>query len=101
MAKQQKKHKEKKKVKPYTRKTIPFSRLDVQLINHLVNQGVFTSFSDCVRTAVREWVYSHMGTNIKDELNDLQGEMIFDKDLIKVMLSKHIDRIDTLRKKKK
>jgi len=89
--------------KPYIAKTIPFSRVDVRIIEHLVNQGVFTSFSDCVRTAVREWIYGRIAsleTSIKDELLGLQGEMIFDRETIKTMLSDHLNRIGKLRKKK-
>ena len=89
-----------KKIKPYVPKTIPFSRVDVLLINELVNAGVFTSFSDCVRTAVREWIYARVETNIKDELLGLQGELIFDREAIKMMLSDHLTRMDKLRKRK-
>ena len=92
--------KKEKNRKPYVPKTIPFSRVDVRIIEHLVNQGVFTSFSDCVRTAVREWIYARVETNIKDELLGLQGDMIFDREAIKMMLSDHLNRIEKLRKKK-
>ena len=89
-----------KSIKPYVTKTIPFSRVDVRIIEHLVNQGVFTSFSDCVRTAVRDWIYARVETNIKDELLGLQGDMIFDREAIKMMLSDHLTRMDKLRKRK-
>jgi Arc/MetJ-type ribon-helix-helix transcriptional regulator len=92
--------KKEKSKKPYVPKTIPFSRVDVQIIEHLVNQGVFTSFSDFVRTAVREWLYARVETNIKEELVGLQGDMIFDREAIKIMLSNHLTRIDKVRKKK-
>jgi Arc/MetJ-type ribon-helix-helix transcriptional regulator len=93
--------KKKKQSKPYITKTIPFSRVDVRIIDHLVNQGVFTSFSDCVRTAVREWIYGRiMETSIKDELLSLRGDMIFDRDTIKTMLSDHIARVLKTRNKK-
>lgn len=95
-----KKDAKKDKIKPYVPKTIPFSRVDVRIIEHLVNQGVFTSFSDCVRTAVREWIYARVETNIKDELLGLQGDMIFDREAIKMMLSDHLARMDKLRKRK-
>ncbi|MFX1466191.1 MAG: hypothetical protein ACFFA5_06950 [Promethearchaeota archaeon] len=95
-----KKDAKKDKIKPYVPKTIPFSRVDVRIIEHLVNQGVFTSFSDCVRTAVREWIYARVETNIKDELLGLQGDMIFDREAIKMMLSDHLTRMDKLRKRK-
>lgn len=92
--------KNEKSIKPYVTKTIPFSRVDVRIIEHLVNQGVFTSFSDCVRTAVRDWIYARVETNIKDELLGLQGDMIFDREAIKMMLSDHLTRVDKLRKRK-
>ncbi len=92
--------KNEKNIKPYVTKTIPFSRVDVRIIEHLVNQGVFTSFSDCVRTAVRDWIYARVETNIKDELLGLQGDMIFDREAIKMMLSDHLTRMDKLRKRK-
>jgi Arc/MetJ-type ribon-helix-helix transcriptional regulator len=94
--------KKKKQSKPYIPKTIPFSRVDVRIIDHLVNQGVFTSFSDCVRTAVREWIYGRMSieTNIKNELLELRGDMIFDREEIQKMLSEHVARVLKTRKEK-
>lgn len=100
MTSTEKETKKDKNRKPYVPKTIPFSRVDVRIIEHLVNQGVFTSFSDCVRTAVREWIYSRVETNIKDELLGLQGDMIFDREAIKMMLSDHLIRIDERKKRK-
>jgi len=100
MTSTKKETKKDKSIKPYVPKTIPFSRVDVRIIEHLVNAGVFTSFSDCVRTAVREWIYARVETNIKDELLGLQGELIFDREAIKMMLSDHLTRMDKLRKRK-
>ncbi|MFX1520322.1 MAG: hypothetical protein ACFFCD_10420 [Promethearchaeota archaeon] len=101
MSEKKKEVTKKKQDKPYITKTIPFSRVDVRIIQHLVNQGVFTSFSDCVRTAVREWIYGRMmETSIKDELLSLRGDMIFDRDTIKTMLSDHIAKVLKTRKEK-